>query len=284
MPILIPLVLLTLASAPPLLRLLVDLFVPEIAQARLAVAAVVLGLGAWSTRSAGRRREPDQTAPLSGKVWGACAAALAITGGATIADRPLLAGLVVPVLVWLAATVLDLSNRERPLSPFWLAVASLYLLPVKEAVQAHAGGLLVDLAADGACRLLRVATSEGGCDGPVMTFRTAVVAVVPACSGAGALAVQTMVVAFLAAILRPRPDRAATMLVIATAAALFANAVRIAVLTVAADQGAIDLFASPWHGLTGTAALALGALPALAWAAATNPRPLGPPEPASHRG
>lgn len=272
-------------AAQPLGWLVGTWFDPGYDSQGIWVAGLTLGLLAWSATS------PRVTATA-----GARRTALVILA-LTAAVRLLGQGLGINVLgavalvldLYALALLLGLDGRTRALAPGWLALLFLFSLPLERVLQRGLGFGLQQLSASGACALLQLGAPVQ-CQGIQIQWHGQALLVDLPCSGTRGLVLLLMLFAALAAVTRPSLVRALAGVLLALAAALLANGLRVMLLAwgMAHGQelGGIDLLAEPWHGGIGLLALGLAALPLLLWARrvpapppvqASQPLPIPPP-------
>lgn len=195
--------------------------------------------------------------------------------------------------VYALARLAGLERRVRALSPFWLAVAFAFSLPLERIVQRSIGYVLQEVSAQGACGLLSALFGDVRCAGVRIGVEGADVLIDLPCSGARALIVFGFMFAIAATLTRPRFGMGIIGIALATAAALAGNVLRITLLASGVALGparlGFDVTAQPWHDLVGLTALAVTAPALIFWsrAAWTPPQQAGatlPSEPIRHSG
>lgn len=223
------------------------------------VFAAVLGLFLWSVSSRGSGHQP---ARLSVMLL-VCSALIRLA--AQLLAINVIGALTLAVDVFALGTVFGLSQRARPVAPFWLAVLFCFCLPLEAVVQRIAGFALQQVSAAGACGLLAVLRDDVACAGIRILIAGKDVLVDVPCSGSRVLMMTLMAFAALAALRQPDWPRATAGGVAALAAALFFNTVRIAVLAVGIVED-LPVMAAPWHELIGVVSIAGATLVMLVWA------------------
>ncbi|MEM9763024.1 MAG: exosortase T [Pseudomonadota bacterium] len=235
----------------------------------VALAIAVLAVrSALSPRRAGYVARPGRALLL-------VAGTLALRIAGEVMAIGVLGGLALALDVLALGLAAGLHERERAVSPFWLAVAFLFALPLERILQRLLGYPMQSISADGACGLLAL-LPEGlagplSCEGLAITLGSARVLVDLPCSGARGVLLQGLFFALLCAHYRPRFPALVVGGTIALGAALLANSLRIAAIAVGEALG-VPLLAEPWHGLTGLAAILVAAIPAFLWASCLAPR------------
>lgn len=180
-----------------------------------------------------------------------------------------IAALALVVDVYALALLIGLDQRKRALSPAWLALVFAFALPLERIVQRTIGFSLQQLSADGACTVLSLAFESVRCEGVRLLLNGHDVLVDLPCSGARGLLLLMLLFALLATLLRPSWRQALAGFVIALAAAIVVNILRICLLAVGIafpDWLGISVMDSPWHDLIGLITLATGALAIIGWA------------------
>jgi len=168
------------------------------------------------------------------------------------------------------ARLAGLHRRIRAISPFWLAVAFAFALPLERIVQRSIGYVLQDVSAQGACATLSALFGDVQCAGVRITVSGADVLVDLPCSGARAIIVFGFVFAAIATLVRPRWRMALLGAAIALIAALAGSVLRITLLAsgvaLGPEQLGFDVMAQPWHDLVGLVALGAVAPALVLWA------------------
>ncbi|MDX2169305.1 MAG: exosortase T [Deltaproteobacteria bacterium] len=233
------------------------------------VCAVVAALFLASWRSA--RLAPD---PADTRIAHRLLIATALVRLASqVLDVDVLGGCALVVDVYALGRLAGLARRRRALSPAWLALLFAFALPIERILQRVAGYPLQWWSARITCGGLRLALPDVHCAGVSIAVDGHQVLVDLPCSGARGLVALGILFVALAAIRRPSPARALCGVALALASAVATNVVRLAVLALggAFAPGGVDVMAAPWHEAIGSVALALGTLPIIAWARATEP-------------
>ncbi|MEM8596226.1 MAG: exosortase T [Pseudomonadota bacterium] len=227
---------------------------------------VTLAVALLAARSlASPRIAPGGAGPALALV--ALTLALRLTG--QLLGFGIIGGLALAVDVAALALAAGLHRRAVAVSPFWLAAAFVFALPLERVLQRLLGYPLQALSAEGACGILAL-LPEGWrgrleCDGLSIALDGAAVLVDLPCSGARGVLLQGLLFALLAAHLRPNLRATLTWGSIALFSALAANALRIAAVALGSAAG-LPLLEEPWHAITGLVALVLAALPLILWA------------------
>ncbi len=188
--------------------------------------------------------------------------------------------LLLAVDVFALARLAGLHQRERPVSPFWLAVLFAFSLPLEPIAQRLVGYDLQHLSAAVACAVLSPIYDSLTCQGVRLHIDGTDVLVDLPCSGAELLSLSGLVLACINARFSPPPLWGLAGAFTALGLALTANGVRIAVLAAGiAHRDALPFFVMDPvpHTLLGLAAVALTA--AALWTLAG----FYPPAPASPR-
>ncbi len=171
--------------------------------------------------------------------------------------------------VYALAILMRLHQRERPLSPFWLAAVFTFCLPLERILQRTIGYGLQQISADGACLVLSGFYDNLVCQGVRIVINGVDVLVDLPCSGAQTLLLGVMGFCIAAAVCRARPLMVVAGLSATLAAACLSNVARIAVLAVGLSHpetlGGINVMAQPWHDLIGLCALLLVCAVLIIW-------------------
>lgn len=228
--------------------------------------AAVAALALWSLSSP-VLRSGDGEARLALLLL-AATALLRLAGQVLAIDT--IGALALVVDVYALARLAGLHRRVRAVSSLWLAVAFAFALPLERIVQRAIGYVLQDISARGACGVLSGLFGDVRCAGVRITVQGADVLVDLPCSGARAIIVFGFVFAVAAALARPRWPMALAGAVLALAAAVAGNVLRITLLASGVALGpktlGFDVMAQPWHDLGGLLALGLAAPVVLIWA------------------
>jgi exosortase/archaeosortase family protein len=200
-----------------------------------------------------------------------------------------LGGMTLAVDVYALASLTRLHHRERAVAPVGLAALFLLSLPVERIAQRLIGFPLQLLSAKGACGVLSFGWTDVVCDGVNIDLAGTSVLVDLPCSGTQGLFIVAIVFLGLATTTRPRLLHLARGVVVALAAGLFANTLRISALASGIARGG-RFRGSFEHGIAhdavGLVALALAIVPVLVWSWRVVPAPVGKPSPTQgqHRG
>lgn len=222
----------------------------------------VLGVFVWSLRS--RRTGDGEKAAWT---WLGVSALVRALGNLLAIN--VLSALMLCVDVFAIAKLARLDERERPVSPMWLAVAFAFSLPVERMVQRLVGHALQWISAQGAWGLLQVIEDGVVLQGMELAIRGTRVLVDLPCSGARGLTILTTVFMLLCAIRRPSWVHALWGMAIVVTSAIAANTVRIVLLAegiVYRDALGLDVMSQPWHDIVGLLCLALALIPVIGWA------------------
>ncbi len=179
-------------------------------------------------------------------------------------------GLALVADVYAIGLLAGLGERQRALSPAWLAVCFAFSLPLERIVQRSIGYLLQSLSADGACALLHGLFGDVVCQGVRIVLRGRDVLVDLPCSGAQALLLLLLFYSVTAALARPKAGQALFGLCLTLATAFIANVTRITLLAAGIafypTELSIDVMAQPWHDLIGLTILGSAAMTVIVWA------------------
>ncbi|MEM8820726.1 MAG: exosortase T [Pseudomonadota bacterium] len=237
-----------------------------------AVALIVALVAARSAVSPLR----DGLTPQPGLALALVAGTLALRIAGEFLALGVLGGLALAVDVLALGLAAGLHRRVVAVSPLWLALAFVFALPLERIMQRLLGYPMQMLSAEGACGLLSLlpewVAGPLRCEGLAITLGEARILVDLPCSGARGVLLQGLFFALLAAHRRPGLRETIVAGSVALAAALAANALRVATIAVGEAFG-LPLLDEPWHGLTGLAALALAASPLMLWAGRADRAP-----------
>jgi len=243
----------------------------------LVYFAVFAALTAWSATS--RLIQPPSIGDQRIAIVLLAATALVRLAGQLLAIDTI-GALALVIDVYALARLAGLHRRSRAVSPFWLAVAFAFALPLERIIQRSVGFVLQDISAQGACAVLSAVFADVRCAGVRITVEGADVLVDLPCSGARALIIFGFAFAVAAALARPPMLSAIAGGVLALAAACAGNVLRISILAAGValgpEQLGVDVMAQPWHDLAGLVSLA-GAFPVVIWwAQRVRPSPQAP--------
>lgn len=250
-------------------------FAPAYDSPGLWIFAAAAGLFVWSVTSDAEGRDPRH------KRWayGLLLATAVVRLAGHILAINVVGAIALTIDVFAVGLLLGLGQRERAISPFWMAILFSFSLPLERIVQRLVGYGLQHLSAAGSCGALGIFFDDLQCAGVEMTLAGHNVLVDLPCSGARGLVLLGVLFAGLAALARPSLPGAIGGSVLALGAALVSNIFRISVLAVGIAFpewfGGIDVMAQPWHDIIGLAALGLGAVPLVAWMQHVRPRSSG---------
>lgn len=243
---------------------------PAFASHGVVYFTVVAALAAWSASSA--IRTPGSADRLA--VLLLAATALVRLAGQVLAIDTI-GALALVIDVYAIGRLAGLDRRVRAVSPLWLAVGFAFALPLERILQRSIGFLLQEVSAQGACGMLSVLFDDVRCAGVRITVDGADVLVDLPCSGARSLIAFAFAFVMVAALVRPRPLLAALGALLAIAAALAGNFVRVTLLASGVALGpsrlGFDVMAQPWHDMAGVIAFVVTAPVIVLWARAVKP-------------
>lgn len=246
---------------------------PAFASHGVVYFAIVAAAAAWSLTS--RRLGPNDPGFDRIAIVLLAATALVRLAGQVLAVDTI-GALALIVDVYALGRLAGLDRRVRALSPFWLAIAFAFALPLERIVQRSIGFLLQDVSARGACGVLSAVFGDVQCAGVRITVENADVLVDLPCSGAQALILFGFGFALAAMFARPRPFIAMLGGMLALAAAVAGNVLRITLLAsgvaIGSERVGFDVMAQPWHDVVGMIALAAAAPVVLVWACRVAPQ------------
>ena len=171
--------------------------------------------------------------------------------------------------VYALALLLGLDQRQRALSPDWLALVFAFSLPLERIAQRTIGYTLQQFSAEGACFALSLGFESIRCEGVRLLLNGRDVLIDLPCSGARGLLLLLMLFAVLATLFKPTWRQTLTGFAIALTAAVVVNILRICLLAIGIgfpDWISISVMESPWHDLIGLMTLGLGASAIMWWA------------------
>ena len=188
----------------------------------------------------------------------------------------IIGALALVVDIFALATLAGVQNRVRLISPGWLAVCFLFVLPLERVLQHTVGFALQSISASGSCMILSSVFDGVHCSGMRILINNKDVLVDLPCSGARALLLLQLFYAACMAVCRPSLLSGLMGLCISLATAVFVNIFRIMALAIGIAYpewffGA-DVMAEPGHTVLGLIALSIGCLPILFWARSTGNR------------
>jgi len=172
--------------------------------------------------------------------------------------------------VYAIALLGGVAQRQRALSPAWLALAFAFSLPLERIVQRTIGFGLQNISSDGACLALRTGFDNVLCEGIRIVVAGKDVLVDLPCSGARAITLLLLFYALSACVSRPRAAQGLIGLLLTLIAGLLSNIARITILASGIARPdlffGVDVMAQPWHDGIGLVTLALGCAPVIMWA------------------
>lgn len=258
-------------AAHPILWLINTWLDPAFDSQGFAYFAVVLVLAGWSFTSP---LSHAATAADKRVAFGLLAATALVRLAGQVLAIDTIGALALVIDVYALARLAGLHRRLRAVSPFWLAAAFAFALPLERIVQRSIGYVLQDISARGACGVLSGIFGDVQCAGVRITVQGADVLVDLPCSGARAIIVFGFVFTIAAALARPRWPMALLGAALTLAAAIAGNVLRITLLASGVAIGpetlGFDVMAQPWHDIAGLVALGLMAPIIMAWARATS--------------
>ena len=161
-------------------------------------------------------------------------------------------------------------NRQRPISPGWLAICFAFTLPLERIIQRTIGYGLQSVSADGACLLLDGIFDNVRCNGVRILIDNQDVLVDLPCSGARALLLVLLFYAACMTVCRPGTVKGILGLGLTIMSGVLVNVIRIVVIATGLVYPKlfmnIDVMEAPWHDLLGLVFLAIGCLPVIYWA------------------
>jgi exosortase/archaeosortase family protein len=234
-------------------------------------------LAAWSITSKPTRHTTARSERLAIALLSATAL-VRLAGQVLAIDT--IGALALALDVFALAQLAGLNRRARAVSPFWLAAAFAFALPLERIVQRSIGYPLQDISARGACGALSAIFGDVQCAGVRITVQGADVLVDLPCSGARAMILFGFAFVVIAALVRPRWKHAVIGAIVAFAAAVIGNILRITLLAAGValgpDRLGFDVMAQPWHDLVGLTALTAVAPALIVWARRVKPTPTTP--------
>ncbi len=199
----------------------------------------------------------------------------------------MLSALALVIDVYAIGLLLGISQRERSLSPAWIALLFAFSLPVERIIQRILGFPLQLISAKGSCSLLEVFNNNIQCNGVEMILNKQDVLVDLPCSGARGL-IQLLILFILISCvqrinhhhihLKNRLNYLFTGFTLVMISAYAGNVLRITILALGIaypealafkimdpETKGIDVMAAPWHDIIGLICLILSAIPLLWW-------------------
>ncbi len=243
------------------------------------VFAIILGIFVWSVSSPRTSAQDNRKTRIAFVLLGL--SALVRLASQVLAINTI-GALCLVIDVYALGLLLHLKERKRPLSPFWLAAAFMFCLPLERILQRTIGYGLQQISADGACAVLKAGFDDVTCEGVRIILNGADVLVDLPCSGAQTLLLGLFGFTLAASLTRPSILAASAGLVLTIAAAGASNVVRIVVLAIGISNpdafGGINVMLQPWHDLIGLAALGFVCLFLVFWVRASwHPGPAHAP-------
>jgi exosortase/archaeosortase family protein len=231
---------------------------------------VCAGLFVWSVTSPRNPARPDDT--RCALILLTATALIRLTGQVFAVN--IIGALALVIDVYALATLAGVQHRERPISPGWLAVCFLFVLPLERVMQHTVGFGLQSLSAGSACLILGGLFDNVSCHGVRILINQKDVLVDLPCSGARTLLLLQLFYAACMAVCRPNLTSGLFGFCVTLFSSLWINIFRIMALAVGIAYPemvfGMDVMAEPGHSLLGLAALALGCLPILFWARFTE--------------
>jgi exosortase/archaeosortase family protein len=231
---------------------------------------VCAGLFLWSVTSPRKLTRPDNTR------WAVIlltATALIRLTGQVFAVN-IIGALALVIDVYALAILAGVQHRERSISPGWLAICFLFVLPLERVMQHTVGFGLQSLSAGSACLILGGLFDNVSCHGVRILINQKDVLVDLPCSGARTLLLLQLFYATCMTVCRPSLTSGLFGFCVTLFSSLWINIFRIMALAVGIAYpemlSGMDVMAEPGHSLLGLVALALGCLPILLWARFTE--------------
>ncbi len=174
----------------------------------------------------------------------------------------ILGALALVVDVYALGLILGLQQRQRPLSPLWMALLFACALPLERVLQRTLGYGLQQLSTWSSCSLLTGLDAGITCQGTRIQLPTETLLIDLPCSGASALVLLTVLLSALMAVARPGRWQGVAATWVMLLAAWMSNSLRILILTLGVlhPVSNVDVMQQPWHELIGLFSL----LPAFA--------------------
>jgi exosortase/archaeosortase family protein len=182
----------------------------------------------------------------------------------------IIGALALVVDVYALATLTGVQNRVRSISPGWLAVCFLFVLPLERVLQHTVGFALQSISASSSCVILSALFDDVHCAGMRILINNKDVLVDLPCSGARALLLLQLFYAACMAVCQPHLLSGMIGLFISLATAVFVNIFRVMTLAIGIAYPewffGTDVMAEPGHSILGLIALGVGCLPIIYWA------------------
>lgn len=225
------------------------------ASAGLWAFLLVLGLLLWSVSSPRTAtRLPDTLLP----VGLLAATALVRLLGQWLAINAL-GALALMVDVYALALLLGTGQRQRFVSPLWLAVLFAFALPVERILQRGIGFALQEISAETVCSVLGMFTLQASCHGTRIAVDGQQFLIDLPCSGSNGLVLLAMLTSALMAFARPSFGWGVLAMLLIPLAGLLTNTLRILLLVAGSvwplETFGIHVMEQPWHDLIGLTAL-----------------------------
>lgn len=175
----------------------------------------------------------------------------------------ILGALALVVDVYALGLMLGLQQRQRPLSPLWMALLFACALPLERVLQRTLGYGLQQLSAWSSCSLLTSLDAGITCQGTRIQLPTETLLIDLPCSGASALVLLSVLLSALMAVARPGKWQGMAAIWVMLLAAWMSNSLRILILALGVLHPVpnVDVMQQPWHELIGLFCL----LPAFAF-------------------
>ncbi|WP_395646703.1 exosortase T [Terricaulis sp.] len=254
-------------AAHPVLWLINTWLDPAFDSHGFAYFAVMVVLAGWSFTSPLSHGATESDKRVA---FGLLAATALVRLAGQVLAIDTIGALALVIDVYALARLAGLHRRVRAVSPFFLAAAFAFALPLERIVQRLIGYGLQDISARGACGVLSAAFGDVQCAGVRISVQGADVLVDLPCSGARAIIVFGFLFTIAAALARPRFGIALLGGALALAAALIGNVIRISLLAsgvaIGPDALGFDVMAQPWHDIVDLVALGLVAPIVVLWA------------------
>ncbi len=198
-------------------------------------------------------------------------AAIRATGSLLAVDASGISALVIDI--YAIGLLLGSLYRQSNVSPGWLALAFMFVLPLERIIQRSIGYSLQNFSAEGACFALQILFGDVECFGIRVVLENKDILVdLPGSSARTALTL-FLLYAVIASFRRPSFVSAVTGGLVTMCALLFSNVVRMTLLSIGSVRPryfhGVSFLVQPWHGIIGLFAVVLGSIPILYWASRT---------------